>query len=284
MITARDIEIVRAIARYYILNRPQIQSLCFPGDSSGRATRRRLQELITFGLINRHQLVVHHPHAGSPGPVYYPARKGCELLAEHFDDERYLVTPTAPPQSHQVFHWLAVSETHIAIDRAIALQNDVTLSGWLNEWDIANKDESAPEKRFRLYTLLRESPRLVCAPDAAFLLALRGHKKVFYLEQDRNTSGVNRIAASKTPGYAELAARQLHRRHFPDATVESFTVLVVTTTARRRDALRKALRGKPGADLWKFVARPELQPETFLHEPIHYPCDGEPVALVKPMS
>ena len=39
----------------------------------------------------------------------------------------------------------------------------VTLGGWINEWDIVNKDESVPEKRFRLYALIRESPRLICA-------------------------------------------------------------------------------------------------------------------------
>src|SRR6185369_16543392 len=104
-----------------------------------------------------------------------------------------------------------------ALDEAIKSQSAVTLDGWLNEWDICNKDESAPEKKYRLYTLIRESPRLVCAPDAAFLLTVKGHSKVFYVEQDRATSGVYQVASSKSPGYAALAEAGLQRRHFPQA-------------------------------------------------------------------
>lgn len=282
MITERDIALLQAVARYHVLNRPQIQALCFPADGSGRATRRRLQALVSEHFINRYRLLVHHPREVSAGPVYYPAPRGCEFLAEYFDDERYLTTPTQPPQSHHVFHWLAVSETHLALDAAIARQNRVRLEDWLNEWDVVNKDESAPERRFRIYTLLRESPRLVCAPDAAFLLSVDSHKKVFYLEQDRDTSGVRRVAASKTPGFAELAQRGLHRRHFPESTVPTFTVLMIAPNARRRDALKKALDGKPGAELWRFAAAPELTPETFLYRPIFHPCRGEPMPLVRP--
>lgn len=281
MITERDIDVLRALVRYFVLNRPQIQRLCFLGDPSGRITRRRLQTLVSEDLINRHNLVFHHPYAGSPGPVYYPSRRGCEFLAEYYDDEKYLLVPTQTPQSHQAFHWLAVSETHIALDQAIAAQNQVELEGWLNEWDVANKDESVPEKRYRVYTLLRETPRLVCAPDAAFLLSLRDYKKVFYLEQDRATSGVRRVAVSKTKGYDEMAKRQGQRRHFPEATVPAFTVLLVAPTARRRDALRKEFRDKPGAELWKFAAANELTSESFLFEPIFYSCDGDAMSLVK---
>src|SRR5262249_10419336 len=134
---------------------------------------------------------------------------------------------------------------------------------------------------FRLYLLLRENPRLVCAPDAAFLLAVAGHRKAFYLEQDRNTSGVRQIAASKTQGYAVMAQQQLHRRHFPESTIPTFSVLMIAPTDRRRDALRKAIFGKPGAELWKFAAVPDLSPEQFLFDPIFFPCEGEPKPLVK---
>ena len=42
MITQRDIEVLLALYRYYVLNRPQIQRLCFANDTTGRVTRRRL--------------------------------------------------------------------------------------------------------------------------------------------------------------------------------------------------------------------------------------------------
>jgi len=281
MITERDIEILRAVARYYVLSRAHIQRLCFPDGQTGRATRRRLQVLVRGGFINRTRAPIFNPQGGSAWPAYYPSKRGIEFLAEHFDDERLLVVPTRCPEPFHLLHWLAVTDTHITIDEAIARQNAVRLEGWLNEWDVVNQDESHPERRYCLYTLLRESPRLVCVPDAAFLLGVGEYHKIFYLEQDRNTTGVRQIAARKTPGYAELSKRNLHKRHFPQATVPGFTVLMVAPTARRRDALKKALRGKPGADLWRFAVQSDLTPEAFLHESVYFPCEGDPVPLVK---
>ena len=168
MLTDRDFAILCAVVRYYVLNRQQIQRICFPQDPNGRVTRRRLQALVAAGLLNRQNTLFCHPLAGPAAPVYFPSRKGCELLAEMYDDERFLATPTQAPIPHHTLHWLAVSDTHITLDDAIKTQTAVTLDGWLNEWDICNKDESAPEKRFRLYTLIRESPRLVCAPMQRF--------------------------------------------------------------------------------------------------------------------
>jgi hypothetical protein len=297
MMTPRDLDVLKALVRYYVLNRQQVQHLVFPNDPNGRVTCRRLQWLVEQHLINRQGTLFCHPSAGSAAPVYYPARKGCELLAEHFDDPSYLLTPTQAPIPHHTFHWLAVSDTHIAFDEAIELQNTehpkrngtsgdhrkTQIASWINEWDIVNKDETVPEKRFQLYTLVRETPRLVCAPDAGFLLTCQGHAKVFYLEQDRNTSGVTQIAAGKTQGFAVMAETRLHRRHFPEATVESFTVLMIAPTPRRRDSLRKAIKDKPGAALWRFAAVGDVTADKTLHFPIWYPCgDEEPKPLVRP--
>ena len=294
--TPRDLDILRVLVRYYVLNRQQIQRLVFPNDPNGRVTRRRLQSLVEQQLINRQGTLFCHPTSGTAAPVYYPARKGCELLAEHYDDRQYLLTPTQAPIPHHTFHWLAVSDTHIAFDAAIERQNAehpqrngtsgdhrvTQISEWINEWDVVNKEETLPEKRFQLYTLIRDNPRLVCAPDAGFLMTCQEHSKVFYLEQDRNTSGVTQIAAGKTQGYSVMAETGLHRKHFPQATVELFTVIMVAPTARRRDSLRKAIKEKPGAQLWRFAAVEDMTEEKVLHHPIWYPCgDEEPKPLVK---
>jgi len=281
MVTERDIAILQAVCRYYVLSRQQIQRLCFATDPNGRIARRRLQLLVDAKLLNRHECSVYSISHGTPGAAYYPSRKGCEFLAEYFDDEQYLATPTRMPIAHHLFHWLTVSETHWVFDEALARQEDVKIECWLNEWDICNPQESVPEKRYSLFTLLRETPRLVAAPDSAFLLSMSGHSKVFYIEQDRNTSGVRQISASKPPGYAEMALRKMHRRHFPAATVETFTVLMIAPTERRRDALRKGIHGKPGSELWKFVSQTDLTPENVLHGSIFFPCEGEPRPLVK---
>lgn len=281
MITERDIGILRAVARYSVLTRLQISRLCFPADNTGRATRRRLQVLVTAGLFNRTRSPLYNANGGSPWPAYYPSRAGLEFLAEHFGDDWFLAVSCRAPDPYHLHHFIAIAETHIALDQAIGAQSSVRLGGWLNEFDVVNHRESAPQRRYRLYTLLNESPRLVCAPDAAFVLELSRFRKVFYLEQDRATTGIRQLAARKTPGYAELARRGGHVRHFPQSTVDSFSVLLVTPTPRRRDALRKALSPKKGADLWKVAAQTDVTPESFLFQPVFYPCEGDPVPLVK---
>jgi Replication-relaxation len=283
MITDRDLSVLRALARYFVLNRQQIQRLCFDDDGDGRVTRRRLLKLVQSGVIQRQPLQMHDMDGGSPSSVYYPARRGLEILAEVLDDKRILLVSSQSPQPHHLRHWLAVSETHITIDNAIARQTEVSLDGWINEWDTVSPTATEPNLRYRLLTTLQESPRLCCAPDAAFLLSREGNKKVYYLEEDRNTSGVERVAASKTKGYAELAVRQWHRRHFMEATVPTFTVLMIAPTSRRRDHLRHAIHNKPGWELWRFAASTELTADSFLHAPILYRCDSNVgVPLVQP--
>ena len=121
MITDRDILILVALVRYYVLNRQQIQRLVFPTIPTG--------ELPAAGCkcwwTSTHQPAEHAllPSVGHAGAGVFSARKGCEFLAEHFEDPQYLLTPTAPPIPHHTFHWLAVSDTHIALDEAIQNQD-----------------------------------------------------------------------------------------------------------------------------------------------------------------
>jgi hypothetical protein len=75
--------------------------------------------------------------------------------------------------------------------------------------------------------------------------------------------------------------QRLERRHFT-ATVEGFTVLMVSPTPRRRDTLRNAIKDKQGASLWKFACTEDVTPEKILHAPIWYSCGkDDPGPLVK---
>jgi hypothetical protein len=278
MLTDRDVEILLAVCRYYVLTRHQIGRLFFPDDKSGRATRRRLQMLVGQHLLARQSMLYCHPSAGAPASVYYPAPKGTAFLAEHLDDERFHSVTTQAPLPAHIPHWVACSDTHIAFDHAKSETTKVV--EWVNEWDVVNKAETEPEKRYRLYTLVSDKPRVIAAPDCAFLLKKGDQTAMYYLEQDRATSGIRRIAASKTPGYAELAKRNLHRKHF-QPTVEGFRVLMVAPHPKRRDGLRKEFVGKPGCELWRFAAAEDVTPEKVMHEPVWYSCEGQPVPLVK---
>lgn len=278
--------ILTAVAHYYTLSRAMLQQLCMSEgvDRDGRRMRKHLTRLLREGLINQTNGEVVFPERnGAPAPVYYPSRKGCEYLAVELKDDRFLSACTLTPNWQHLQHWIAVSRFHIVLDSAVGRQQDVQVDGWLNEWDVANYGEKDPAKRYKLFTEIRKEPRLIFAPDAGWQLSYQGFLKVFYLELDRATSGINQISVSKPPGATALNAQSLHVRHFPTANVKEITVLSVSPTAARRDALQKAIRAKAKDDarLWKFVAWSDIQPESLLHEPILRDSEGKAVPMVK---
>jgi hypothetical protein len=285
MLPDRDISIVHSVAAYDTLTRAQINSLHFPDDKNGRITRKRLAVLTDLGLLNKSTMQVVNPavNGGNSAPVYYPSAQGMAFLNEGRDEgQGRLLLNTQTPNWMFLYHFVAVAETHITLDAAARLRPDVTVATWYGERSLLDPKASEPEKKYRLYEVVSDPPRVLCVPDAAFLLEKDGHRKAFYLEQDRDTTkSAERVAASKCGGFAGLAAGRLHLRHFPVATSEGFTVLMLAPTAKRRDALRAAVGKKPGADLWRFACLTDIKPETFLSEPVWYPCVGEPKALVK---
>lgn len=274
--TPRLLNILKALGDYYTLTRAQIQDVC--EETNDRVMRKLLLQLCQQGLSCKTRMEVVNPGMGAPAPVYFPSRKGAEFLAAEVDP-RYLHCCTQTPNWQHLYHWTQVAQLHIVLDRAVAVAEGVTIDGWLGEWDIANPDEKEPHKRYRLFTLLREKPRLVCNPDAGFLLRFGPFAKVYFLELDRATSGIQQIANSKTPGFAELARVKGHRKHFP-TNMDTFSVLSISPTPGRRDLLRAAIKDKDGAGLWKFCAWTDLA-KNAITEAIWYPCEGEASPLVR---
>ena len=282
MLTERDIPALAGVARYRVLNRQMIQRRYYRDDRDGRITRRRVGAMHRAGFIHKAHLLVVNELDGAPCPVYHLAPRGAQFLAEHFHDDRYLVKPTTIAQPMHLHHYLAVAAIHMLVDDA-AEESGVTVAAFFHEEEPVNP-EAEPKQHLRLYTELRTEPRkLVCAPDAAFLLDVAGHRGAFYCEVDRDRSySHKRVAAMKSPGYAELYARGLHRRHFPTTTLNRFTILLIAPNSDRRDALRRAFRGKDGSQFWRFAATPDLTRASFFHGPVWYHADDDqPGPLVK---
>lgn len=285
MLVDRDIPVLLALARYFLLTRHMVQALCYRSDTDGRLTRRRMAALCRDRYIKRLTLQVINPRDGAPSPVYILDSRGCQFLAEQFRDDRYLCKPTSVARPMHMQHYLAVARTHIVLDQAID-QSDVQLAAWFHEDEVVNPEESETRRQFKLYTELKKQPKLVCVPDAGFLLDTDGHRGVFYLEQDRDRSySHKRVAATKSPGYAELFRRRMHRRHFPTTTLNRFVVIMIAPNDKRRDALRRAFKNKDSAELWRFAAEPDLSPSSFLHKSIWFRTDNddpEPLVRLEP--
>ena len=283
-LTARQLSIVRTVSTYYTLPRTLIQELCVPEDKrDGAVTRKALGILFHHRLINKTQQLVVNPHTSAMGPVYYPSRQGLEHLFVETGDRAWLDKCCACPNWQLLPHWIEGARFHIELDRAVTLQTESRVENYLHEYDVANPRETDPAKHFRLFQELRKEPRMVCAPDAGFELCVGDYRKVYFLEACRGTTGLNAMIASKTPGYAMLADQKAHLKVFPRANVPNFSVLLVTTDEKRRDALRFLMKEKKaaGMNLWLFAAVSDVRKEKLLSEAIWYDVDKGPFPLLK---
>jgi hypothetical protein len=279
-ITDRDMQVLLCLARHHLLNRFQIQRLCFPADKDGRVARRRLAALTEEGLIRKHYIQIVSQYDKPAGAIYLLTPCGCRFLADKKGMKDYLFKPVNLPHALYLSHQLAVAEFHMILDSAISGQSQVTLEAWHNEFDIINSGEPDTKKHYRLFTEIQAWPRLVCAPDAAFMLARHGTHFIFYVELDRGerNRGTNakNIVLHKNRGYRELARLGLHRRHFPGTNAEGFSVLLIAPNASRRDAICRAFGKKDPhlyrTDLWQFASLKDISSENMLQSEIFYRC------------
>lgn len=281
-VTDRDLKILELLTLFYVLSPAQVRRLVFPNDKEGRITRRRINFLLANDLINKTRQRVFNPMRTDGTPVLYPSKAGCTLLAMRKGDVRYLQANTTAPAMQNIVHWLTLSELHATILDSFARQDRVTMPAWINEFDVVNKDEVDPAKKYELYTVISQTPKKVCVPDAAYVMSDGRFQMANYIELECGTSSPQKAAAEKTPGYAGLDREKLHKRHFPGA-LDTFRVLMFAPTPNWRDALRKAFALKEGATLWRFASMTEVNAESYLTKPIFYTtADAEPpMALLK---
>ena len=278
----RDIEVLHYLARYFMLNSRQIRQISFPDDTTGRITRRRLNKMVHAEYIRRRRMQTVSMMDGAATPVYHLTRTGREFLAAHLDDDELLLKPIEPSQPQHLFHYTAVAETHRLFDVALQSENRVKVVRWVNEDEPIFVDG----KKTRLRTEFPGSSKVVCIPDAAFLLKHEDHHLTIYLEQDRDTFFHDRVAARKSPGYRELLKSGKHRSHFPNTTLDQFLIMFVVPSAKRADQLCRAFAKKNKdesvAKLYRFGAYPELVEANPFFDPLWRCCHrSDPAALVR---
>jgi hypothetical protein len=281
-IQPRDVEILRFLAEHYTATAEQLRAAVSPESRDTKVIRRRLGLLRAAGFCHATQAEALTAHNAVHARVWYPSHKGMELLALRTGAMRYLLTPTKPPYSYHLAHFLALTDLRVLIKKAVSFQSAVTLADYFNQFDTVNPVAQEPSQRFKLHTVVQAEGehKVVCVPDAAFALRLGATAKAYYVELERGTTAPRQAAAKKSPGYAGLFARRLHRRHFPDA-LDEFAVLVLAPHAAWRDELRREFAKRPAAHLYKFAALPEVTPESLLFSPVWHPCAGDPQPLVK---
>lgn len=281
-VTERDVQLMMLLLDCGFLTTGQIRRELFPTDGDGSQARDRLRKLEAECFAMRRRAEVANPLSSTTMPTWIITEKGICQLALRLDDISLLKRKPPCVRSWQNYaHYVAVADLILHLRRAIAAQKRVDLLATYFEHTVVNDaDDLPPHKRYKLFTSIAEQPRkLVCAPDAAWEFRIGDYRRAYYIELERGTDSPVRVAAKKTPGYHGLFESKKWKSHFPQAN--DFRVLCVAPKPSWRDALRKAVKDKKGAELWMFAAVEELTAD-FLHGLAVYQCEGGPRPLVPP--
>jgi hypothetical protein len=244
-LTARDIAIVHAVARYRFLSSTSIIRLI---GGSQQQILRRLQGLFHHGYLERpkYQLaqLAHVYDLGNPPFVYGLGRVGAQVLAEagiSLKEKLEWTTKNACATEHFLAHTIETAETMIAFelacreDGAPELIDHHDLLPYLPE---KTREDDAPfHVRVALKTA-REGLTIGVIPDRVFSLAFADRTRLnFALELDRGTMDIkSRQLVGKSSfrrkllGYYQLWKEGLHTSQWG---FKAFRVLTVTPSEKR---------------------------------------------------
>ncbi len=271
-VTARDLDILRAVARFRFLNSGHITAL-LPG--SAKNMRARLKLMFEHGLLDRPecQYDTYRPGGGSAEIVYALADMGARLLAESGcpDIGAHAGWSQKNRAAGRPFleHTLAIADFAVALAASVRDRDDIELlddAALLARFPAAT--QAMPKPLNMSVPVIFDGTRHVIGiePDYAFSLgfpALR-QRANYLVEIDRGTMPVERssLAASsilrKLIPYREIWRTGLHTTRFG---WRNFRVLTVTTESERAKHMREsALRhlGTTDAALFWFVDRSAL--------------------------
>jgi DNA-binding MarR family transcriptional regulator len=269
-ITARDIQLLRNLARLRLSSAAQLAAL---DGGSAQNVSRALLALFENGYVERPvaQVASRLLYEGSRPTIYGLTRKGAALLRQHGEDVRRRLLDGIDKERGAgwrfIEHTVSIAEFWVGLVLAARERDDLCL---LERSEIL---EDAPKsKRDRLVRLeasIRISGTLrknAVVPDALFGLRFDDKEEnYFMLEIDRGEMPVERYKNTQRTYFAKKmltyyeANRQ--RRHVYDLGIENFRVLTVTTDKTRvekmLDALNAVTNGN-GSNIFLFIDQAAL--------------------------
>lgn len=272
-LTDRDLLLLKQLRHHKFLDVGQLTDLVAPGSDNTRIIRERMNRLSAAGLVKKANQKLVNQDQTALKRVYVPTINGCIELARRLGDPALLLDCDPPTKQWMFFdHYLEVSDVHIALDRAFAVQSLVAMGAHYLE-----HDQIAPQQK--LFTVVDDAKRTVCIPDFAFEMHAGPYRRAYYVELERGTDSPNRVAAKKTPGYAGLFDSKRFKNHFSQAM--DFRVLCVAPNAEWRDRLHESVKGHKGDQLWLFIAKNDVRAdERTLFDSVIYTCTEGPRPFV----
>lgn len=253
LLQSRDIEIIKAISEYRLLNSEQIRAL-FPG--SYRGLLRRFQKLYHHGYLDRVKGAVSSPI------VYALGNKGADLLSEIYDFDRGQINwfkKNQEVKEYYLNHTLQVTNFRATLTLALKNREDTKIISWFLEGALKDEINYYGEKQIKI--------RAPLIPDAFFTLEDQGDLISFFLEADRSTM-TNQRFFNKMKAYWQYWKQDQHKNKLD---IDSFRVLTITKSQERKENLREITRQaddkKTGSEMFWFTSEENYNlkdPETIL--------------------
>jgi Replication-relaxation len=251
-LTNRDLDILRAVARYRFLHSGHIRRLI---DGSKKNIANRLKGLFEHAYLDRPecQYDFYRPGGGSSLAVYALADKGAHLLAHHdglsFGERVSWAHKNRSAGRPFLEHTLAIADFAVALSADVAANPDIDLldrATLLARLPAATRDLAKP---FRLsVSVIFQSVRhtIGIEPDYVFSLGVpaAGRRGNFLVEIDRGTMPVERSNLRQTSimrkflAYNAAWQSKLHTSAFG---WRNFRVLFVTSSRERAENMKSAL-------------------------------------------
>jgi hypothetical protein len=269
-LTDRDAEIIKLVSDCRALLHKQLERLFFSSSSSAYG---RLQKLFQHEYLERRFIntVTRAPAAAQM--LYTLGQRGAAVLASyygygkeqcHFPTEQFL-------EWKALDHHLAVCDFRIDLTKA-AQQAPFELVEWMDEYAFRSKPdtvwiEGRGEKQIKKPVL----------PDGYFALNTpRGTARCF-VEMDLGTEGLTQFR-SQIAIYQEYMHSGQYQARFG---AKSLRVLVVTTSPKRVESLKKAITEEGGGQRYMVTTRGNISPETVITGAIwHREGNDQPVSLI----
>jgi Replication-relaxation len=246
-LTARDLEIFRALAGYRYLRSTYVYA--FAGGASETRFKERLGDLFHEGFIDRPQQQWQFAEALHSPVVYELGDRARRLLAEYDGPRNYAHTFLSQLAHRQFKHAVSICDCLASIELATSERSALRFIPWSEILARAPEKTKACPMPFRIPV----APGIAIVPDGLFGLEYQSGDKngyrFFALEVDRGTMPVTRTDGRQTSyfgkleAYRELVARELHKSHFG---IPNLFVLTVTTTERRVDDIVHAWGDRGG--------------------------------------
>jgi len=275
-LTDRDIEVLKALHYFRVLERAHIEQLFFPNPSRACA---RLRLLYQHGYIERIDRP-RYPKLPNPAPAYRLALLGAKMLADRAgvplatvrywgkgdDRDGHQTRVTA----YFLEHALAVARFRIALEHA-ARRAGCAVEVWRDDVDM----RQAQQGSIVVFSPAPGSPTisLKVAPDGYFMLrAASGQRGYFFVEVDRGSETVSKAWKRKTLGYKGLFATGAFHEHYQvDTRDVGFRVLVTAPSLQRAQNIKAMVeRHGPGelSQLFLFAPFADVIGQDVLSAPI----------------